>query len=44
MTVISTHDYVKLKKYINEIDKHALYIITDSNYTYHGKGVKYGVN
>lgn len=44
MTVISTHDYVKLKKYINEIDEHAFYIITDSYYTYHGRGVKYGVN
>jgi len=39
MTVISTHDYVKLKKYINEIDEHAFYIITDSYYTYHGRGV-----
>ena len=37
MTVISTHDYVKLKKYINEIDKHAFYIITDSYYTYNGR-------
>ena len=44
MTVISTHDYVRLKKYINEIDKNAFYIITDSYYTYHGRGVKYGVN
>ena len=35
MTVISTHDYVKLKKYINEIDEHAFYIITDCYYTYH---------
>ena len=39
MTVISTHDYVKLKKYINEIDEHAFYIITDSYYTYHGRCV-----
>jgi uncharacterized membrane-anchored protein YitT (DUF2179 family) len=37
MTVISTHDYVKFKKYINEIDQHAFYIITDSYYTYHGR-------
>ena len=37
MTVISTHDYTKLKKYINEIDEHAFYIITDSYYTYHGR-------
>lgn len=37
MTVISTHDYVKLKKYINEIDEHAFYIITDSYYTYRGR-------
>lgn len=37
MTVISTHDYVKLKKYINEIDERAFYIITDSYYTYRGR-------
>ena len=38
MTVISTHDYMKLKKYINEIDEHAFYIVTDSYYTYyHGR-------
>lgn len=35
MTVISTHDYVKLKKYINEIDEKAFYIITDSYHTYY---------
>ena len=39
MTVISTHDYVKLKKNINEIDSHAFYIITDSFYTYQGRKV-----
>lgn len=37
MTVISTRDYTKLKKYINVIDKNAFYIITDSYYTHCGK-------
>lgn len=44
LTVISTSDYIKLKKYINEIDSDAFYIITDCYYTYHKKGVKYGIN
>lgn len=34
MTVISTSDYVKLKKHINEIDEQAFYIITDSYHTH----------
>lgn len=34
MTVISTREYVKLKKYIEEIDKDAFYIITDSYHTH----------
>lgn len=44
LTVISTHDYIKLKKYINDIDKDAFYIITDCYYTYHKNEVKYGIN
>jgi len=35
MTVISTQDYIKLKKYLNEIDENAFYIITDSYHTYY---------
>lgn len=35
MTVISTHDYVKLKNRITEIDNKAFFIITDSYHVYH---------
>ena len=37
MTVISTRDYTKLKKYINDIDENAFYIVTDSYHTHYEK-------
>ena len=35
MCVISTRDYMKLKNRVNEIDKNAFFIITDSYHTYY---------
>lgn len=40
MCVISTRDYIKLKEKINDIDKDAFFIITDSYHTYQKKEVK----
>lgn len=37
MTVISTRDYTKLKKYIDDIDKNVFYIVTDSYHTHYEK-------
>lgn len=43
MVVISTRDYIKLEKKVNEIDEFAFFLITDSYHMYHGS-VKYGTN
>lgn len=43
MTVISTRDYIKLERRVNDIDLSAFFLITDLYHMYHGKA-KYGIN